>query len=349
MIRADYIKSIPKKPTFWLITFVVSYAFIALVVFDEVFIELFFQKYFPILISSLPAVFMIALVIGSIIDRPRSPLIAMVERLFSHGIQAFVVAVLACIFITGFTTFKIKLIPAMGFYADPFLADLDLWLHGKDPWRYAHELLPAKFSLIILKSYVEAWGILWFFSIFYAVLFVDNNTRNRYFATYIMIFALMGTIMATIGSSAGPILYDRVLQEDRFADFITRLAEHPDPYMKTIIGTARYLFHSYENNINGIGTGISAMPSIHVALVVLNALFYYHLNVWLGLVAWGFAIIIMFGSVYTGFHYAVDAYVSLFSVCLIWWVAGRLIGKQVQDEGYMEPVVTQSYDPARVN
>ncbi|MCY1310989.1 PAP2 superfamily protein [compost metagenome] len=69
------------------------------------------------------------------------------------------------------------------------------------------------------------------------------------------------------------------------------------------------------------------MPSVHVALVVLNAYFLSSLNRWLGVAGWVYAGFILFSSVYTGMHYAVDGYVSIMTVSLIWWLTGRFVAE----------------------
>jgi membrane-associated phospholipid phosphatase len=62
---------------------------------------------------------------------------------------------------------------------------------------------------------------------------------------------------------------------------------------------------------------------MHVAFATLNAYLLSSLNIWLGILGWIFAALIMYGSVYTGWHYAVDGYVSIIVVSVIWWVTGR--------------------------
>ena len=65
------------------------------------------------------------------------------------------------------------------------------------------------------------------------------------------------------------------------------------------------------------------MPSMHVALAVLNAIFASSLNRWAGILAWARAAAIMFGSVYFGWHYALDGYVSIAAVIIIWRIFSK--------------------------
>ena len=81
---------------------------------------------------------------------------------------------------------------------------------------------------------------------------------------------------------------------------------------------AGYLLDNYNAGTPALGTGISAMPSMHVAIATLNALMLSSLGRWQAVAGWAFAAIILFGSVYTGWHYAIDGYVSMLVVGVIW-------------------------------
>lgn len=65
-----------------------------------------------------------------------------------------------------------------------------------------------------------------------------------------------------------------------------------------------------------------AMPSMHVAIAVLLALFGWRLNRWAGAALTLFALLIMVGSVHLGWHYAVDGYVSAVVGIGIWYAVG---------------------------
>ena len=71
------------------------------------------------------------------------------------------------------------------------------------------------------------------------------------------------------------------------------------------------------------GSGISAMPSMHIAIATLNAFFLTATRQRaLAISGWLFMAIIQFGAIYSGWHCAVDGYVSMVVVALI-WVADR--------------------------
>lgn len=55
-------------------------------------------------------------------------------------------------------------------------------------------------------------------------------------------------------------------------------------------------------------------------------------NRWLGAVAWMFAAIILFGSVYTGWHYSTRSRRPVLAVGLSWGVTGGLFGDSTATE-----------------
>jgi PAP2 superfamily len=70
--------------------------------------------------------------------------------------------------------------------------------------------------------------------------------------------------------------------------------------------------------------GISAMPSVHVAVAVLFALAGGRAGRWPGRLFTAYAGIVLLGSVHLGWHYAVDGYVSAAIVAGLWLLSGPL-------------------------
>lgn len=86
--------------------------------------------------------------------------------------------------------------------------------------------------------------------------------------------------------------------------------------------TQQYLWDEYIANANGIGSGISAMPSLHVSIAVLMALSIYRLNKTIGYFAYAFAVIIQIGSVHLAWHYAIDGYLATLLTVMLWKIVG---------------------------
>ena len=99
-----------------------------------------------------------------------------------------------------------------------------------------------------------------------------------------------------------------------------------------------YLWLLRENNVTGLGSGISAFPSVHVALTMMNALFVYEFNRKLGWAFFAYTAFIVFSSVYLAWHYAIDGYVAIPVTLVLYYVVRNLpIARPVPQD--REPVV----------
>ena len=157
--------------------------------------------------------------------------------------------------------------------------------------------------------------------VFFAAMYAKRPLHLRYLTALALTTAVVGTLLATLLSSAGPIFYDQILNDTRYADLLATLRQRA--YNEHVLYYSNYLMESYKTGTPVLGAGISAMPSMHVAIATLNALYLARLNRWAGVAGWSFAIFIVFGSVYTGWHYVEDGYVAMLVVILIWRRCGN--------------------------
>jgi hypothetical protein len=86
------------------------------------------------------------------------------------------------------------------------------------------------------------------------------------------------------------------------------------------------LWQGYLNGSTGLASGISAMPSMHVAMPALFAVSIWHRSRVVSMLFWLFTLGILVGSVHLGWHYALDGYASILLTFPIWWGAGTVTG-----------------------
>lgn len=225
-------------------------------------------------------------------------------------------ATAAMIFFGTYTTLKTA-IAGLGFHADALLADLDRSIHfGVDPAVALHAALDPSWLLPFVDGvYASVWGV-WFYGFLLWMAFGPDqrDRRVRYFMTLFVAWGLVGTVLAALGSSGGPCFYGFITGDAaRFAPVMTAIRDAV-PGGTSAAVLQDYLWSVQTSGTVGIGTGISAFPSIHVALVAVNALFALERSRLVGIPAAALVPVIMFGSVYLGWHYALDGYVSLIVV-----------------------------------
>jgi len=268
----------------------------------------------------LGAILVATLPIAAVILRPHAPVERLAQILREGGLRLGAIVVVFCVAMASFTTFKIEIPSLVPFYADHALAVVDAWLHGGDPGTLLHGLIPSAAAPVMVLAYSHCWFCLWFGLLAFVALHRDESLRRRYLWSMTLSFIVVGTILATLLSSVGPIFYHRFMPDDRFGALMDSVFAGGAAEMTR--ETAAYLLAAYQSKGDIIGTGISAMPSMHVAIVTLNALMLSSINRFVGTLGWLYLAVILVTSVYLGWHYAIDGYVSILVVSLIWWLTG---------------------------
>ena len=272
-----------------------------------------------------PIILLSGIVFAGIYYQPKTPATFIVQKLSERAKGATIIVATLVVTATAFTTLKHEYSLRIPFFADEELARIDHLLHFGDPWQYLHAILPTALDYPLFILYSALWFVEVVLAIVIASMLADRFARERYFSALVVSVIVLSSPLRILGSSAGPIFYDRIIHSDRFADLMTNL--HANPSGADLMQITDYLFSAYSSKTVEMGTGIAAMPSLHVALAFLNALFAYSINRKAGVVAWIYFGIIQFGSVYFGWHYAIDGYVSIAVVAAIWLLATRLASK----------------------
>lgn len=226
---------------------------------------------------------------------------------------------------TAFSFVKLTIPLIVPFYADPALAEADRWLHGgTDPWELAHRIgawLPIG---ILLPFYTVVWGVPGTaLAIILAVADPDDRRRARFLVLYLFCWIVLGNIVAAAGSSVGPVFYDALVGGSRFAGLLAAL-EQSGIASGHVGYIQEQLWLSYAERGMAVGTGISAFPSVHVAIATVIALYLAERGRLAGVAGFAFLVVVQFLSVYTGYHYAVDGYFSILVVVAAWAVLRRL-------------------------
>ena len=198
------------------------------------------------------------------------------------------------------------------FWADPLLADIDYWLFlGIDPWRLTLPLKP-------LEPLIDTVYALWFpiksYTMAVILISLPSFRKSRAILAYFYTVGLFGVLGQYLLSSAGPLFYETAGFGSRFVEL--------EPHLTPVVKSARaYLWNVYTTGGDAIGGGISAMPSVHVAVAAWVALAVRSLYRPLAILGWAFFAIIMVGSVYLGWHYAVDGIVGWLAALAAWKLA----------------------------
>jgi hypothetical protein len=185
---------------------------------------------------------------------------------------------------------------SVGFWSDHLLADADAWIFGADPWRLVQWLPPT----LIDTAYVT-WAQSTLFLMAVLPLLPRSEKRDRAILSFFLVMAASAILQYAL-PSAGPIFYERLGFGERFADLPSR------PWAQV---TSDYLWANYLDNGSRVGAGISAFPSLHVAGAAWVAAVVSSYSRKMAPIAWAYFTLILMGSVYLGWHYALDGIAGL--------------------------------------
>jgi len=238
-------------------------------------------------------------------QNPARRLLAEAPRFTGFAVGSLLVALQ----ISVLTWTKVMLPIAAPFWADPVLARLDHSLFGKEPWVLAHRAFGWASPFLDL-AYIT-WAPVKFATFVIVLVTSESERKARALVTYFVMLAAVALGQYLL-SSAGPVFYAQFGFGSRFA------ALPIEPWVGT---TRAYLWHDYLKAGGDIGGGISAMPSLHVAAALWVALIWNGFDRRLGVIGFSYFGLIAIGSVFLGWHYAVDGIVGAGIVLLAWAVA----------------------------
>jgi hypothetical protein len=225
------------------------------------------------------------------------------------------------------------------FSLDVFLHETDRLLHfGHDPWALLQPLLGHP----LITFMIDRLYALWLFVVYFALLLQITSTRDprlrlHFLLSSALAWPLIGGIIATLLSSAGPCYFGAIVgTPDPYAPLMTYLRHTVQSAELPVIGmpieimalkVQDLLWAFYQSGDFGFGRGISAAPSMHVASTWLVARMLQQYGRIPAILGWSFFGVILVGSVHLGWHYALDGYIAILLAWLIWRAVGWMLGR----------------------
>lgn len=198
------------------------------------------------------------------------------------------------------------------FWADPLLANVDRLLFlGRDPWT----LLDWMNSMPAAIFYHRAWFAMMIVTLLVVLCRPPSPQKSAVMMTYFLLWSVAGPLIHILLPAAGPVFYDKLGYGDTFAGIrvpeeMTRMSD--------------YLWRVYQSERFGPGSGISAMPSLHIATTAWMVIAMHVLaRRWTWAIAIpGFVIFLL--SISLGWHYAADGIVGAAAALACYWLCERL-------------------------
>jgi uncharacterized membrane protein YuzA (DUF378 family) len=228
---------------------------------------------------------------------------------------AFLVGVSSSLFMA----LKIAIPSLVPFWLDKPLAAAEAGLFGVEPYQLLDSLFGR--ATVLVDRVYGLWVPVQIIVLFSVMIAPASRAKTRALTANAAAWFLLGVVAATMLSSAGPIFFDRAFSGTHFAALHQILESHG---ASMVLSTADAMWLARFSDHPGLVAGISAVPSMHIAI-----------SLWILLVTREFApravplaaayfAFIWIASVQLGWHYVTDGLVGVAGMASLWWLAGRL-------------------------
>jgi hypothetical protein len=197
---------------------------------------------------------------------------------------------------------------------------------GNDAWQVLQPVLGYPIITAFLALLYQLWFLLLYPGVmFFAFARIDSQVRRQFFLSYVLSWTLIGGAMATWLASVGPCFVGPLLGDPRFDDQMAYLNAANEQVPVMTLRVQGLLLDWYGTAENGLGSGITAMPSMHCAIAFLYWIAMRRVSPRLGAFFGVFFFVTWISSVHLAYHYAVDGLVSLLAVVAIWAASEQII------------------------
>jgi hypothetical protein len=268
------------------------------------------------------------------VERPEKPLLHLTQwslgnlahgPRIANGIHG---SLFIFMMMSGFTMWKNQ-VAVLGHFAwDQKLASLDLFLHGG---LLPQDGLALIFGFPLAAKFIDLAYLMWFPMLFGSTFIMSFQPRQTFLRLRFMIalalaWALGGIVTANIFSSAGPVYYGRLNPgPDPYAGHMDLIRSLSASVHLEALVLQDSLWSAYAATPSF--SSISAFPSMHVAIAMLVFLACRHLGWWLKYLGAAYLLLIFLGSIFLGWHYAIDGYAGAGFALVAWWLGGVIARK----------------------
>ena len=209
-----------------------------------------------------------------------------------------------------------------------FIASDRAIFFGHDAWQVLQPVLGYPLVTAFLAVLYHAWMLLIYVGTMVMLFYkVAAPVRRHYLLGFFLIWTLIGGMLAIVFASVGPCFMEPIMGDPHFAAQMAYLESANEQVPILTLNVQELLLGWYREGARGLGSGITAMPSMHVSMAMLFWLAVRRVSPWAGKVFGAFFAVIWVASVHLAYHYAVDGLVSVIATFAIWKFAGWTLAR----------------------
>lgn len=197
---------------------------------------------------------------------------------------------------------------------------------GYDAWEVLQPVFGYPVITAAMAGLYHAWMLLIYAgTIFFLFYKAGAVIRREYLVGFFLIWTVIGGGMATWLASVGPCFVGPILGDPTFDAQMAYLNQANEQVPILTLHVQDLLLNWYHAGERGLGSGITAMPSMHVSMAMLFWLAIRRVNRHAGWFFFVFLILIWMGSVHLAYHYAVDGLVSVIATAFVWKLSVAIV------------------------
>jgi len=220
---------------------------------------------------------------------------------------------------SAFLPLKYAIPAEIPFWLDRPIALAERILFGTDPWILLDRLLG--WAIFPMDWLYGCWMPVQSLVLFSLILARPSAAKSRALIAYSLAWFLLGVVAAVLLSSAGPIFYDRLYGGHEFQSLDAMLRARGG---WIVLAESDLMWASRTDSVPGVVAGISAVPSVHVAISLWIYLAARELAPKAALPAFLYFLLVWIGSVQLGWHYASDGLAGAVGMLAVWPLARTL-------------------------
>ena len=209
------------------------------------------------------------------------------------------------------------------------LTEWDRTLHFATlPWQWLQPLLGYWPVTFVINWNYQIWLlVIWGFLLYFLLSKDGKKFRTRYVLSFMATWIVCGSVLATLVASAGPCYYAGLgISPNPYQPLMDYLYQvHTDYVPLPAVWAQELLWTGYTGKVD-MPLGISAMPSLHNGVALLNVLASWKLRRRMAIVMAIHAVLVALGSVHLGWHYALDVYIA-WAITLILWAVSSPVAR----------------------
>ena len=217
---------------------------------------------------------------------------------------------------SAFLPLKYAIPREMPFWLDQPIAHVERSLFGADPWLLLDRA--AGWAAVPMDWLYGCWLPTQSVALFLLILARPSPAKSRVLIAYSLAWFVLGAVAAVLLSSAGPLFYDRLYGGGTFAGLDATLR---DRGAWIALAESGRMWEALVRNEPGLVSGISAVPSIHVAISLWMVLAARSIAPRATPAALSYFLLIWIGSVQLGWHYVSDGLVGALGMVGLWYLA----------------------------